>query len=113
MVPCRISYAGTVVSYDGEISSNCVPTFHLKARTDFRQLYLLGRYLHEHMMPKRDEVVFVRECHNTLAVFFWYREEVLQYISYPSTKGRQEVLEDEVGVLFGDGGLLVGGDVMP
>ena len=65
------------------------------------------------MMSKRDEVVFVRESHDPLAVFLRHRKEVFEYISYPLSKFRGEVLEYEMWILFRDSGRLVRGNVMP
>ena len=101
-----------------------MPTFHLKAWSDFSQLYLFGRDLHEPMVPghplaewfnsmfsmsipERDEVVFVRESHDPLAIFLRDWEEVLEHISYPLSELRREIFENEMGVLLRDSGGLV------
>ena len=58
-------------------------------------------------IPERDEVVFVRKCHDPLAVLLRDREEVLEYVSYPLSELRREIFENEMGILLRDSGGLV------
>merc|ERR1711957_855287 len=63
--------------------------FHLEAGTEFFGVdVLVVVTLSVQMMSKADEVIFISKRHNSLAVDFWLREQILHHIADAATKRR-------------------------
>lgn len=73
----------------------------------------MGAPYQKYGLPKRYKVILVRKRHYPLAVLLGDREEVLEDVLYTLSEFGAEVLEDEVGVLFGNSRRLVRPNVMP